>query len=109
MRKVPTAKLPGAPTLAQRQREYNRNRRDKEATRFYHLAAWLKVRDIKLCDAPWCEDCLSRGVHTQQPRCTIGSNGANGRTLPWTWTTWSVAVPLAMCESTRRHRGERSA
>ena len=52
----------GAPT--ERHRQYNKTARNQESKKFYHSRAWLRLRDIKLCNAPYCEDCLSRGIHT---------------------------------------------
>lgn len=69
MRKVPTARLPGAQSKAKHNALYNRYQRDKEATSFYHLAAWLAVRQIKLCQDPYCEECLTRGIYTPATTC----------------------------------------
>ncbi len=69
MRKVPTARLAGAPTVAQIQRDYNRHRRDREATAFYHSTPWLRLRLIYLADHPYCEPCLARGDWT--PATTV--------------------------------------
>lgn len=42
---------------------YDRTRRNKESKSFYHSRAWIGVRDIKLCDHPYCELCLLSGKH----------------------------------------------
>jgi 5-methylcytosine-specific restriction protein A len=48
----------------ERDREYTRTRRDKEAARFYHSKAWLALTKIQLDDHPYCYDCLLKGIYT---------------------------------------------
>jgi len=50
----------GGPTRQQRLRDYDRNRRDRDAKAFYDSAAWRRLREQVLRDRPSCEDCLSR-------------------------------------------------
>lgn len=66
----------GAPKSKARSRaEYDRDRRDPEAARFYQSAAWRKLRAEKLAIDPLCEHCRRRGrfvqakhVHHVKPR-----------------------------------------
>jgi 5-methylcytosine-specific restriction protein A len=57
--RVPTARVPWAspPGRTDRDRLYDKTRRDKQADRFYHSAAWLKLSKLKLTITPWCEPC----------------------------------------------------
>ena len=63
--KIPYSKRP-APVLkvnGTRDQLYNEHRRDKWAARFYRSVAWLKLREIKLCNSPYCEDHLEIGEY----------------------------------------------
>src|ERR1700727_3031048 len=60
----PTYRPAFLPTKGERDRQYNKVSRNKESTRFYHSKAWLLLRDVKLCNSPYCETCLLGGVHT---------------------------------------------
>ncbi len=42
-------------------REYNRNRRDKRADKFYHSDTWKRLRQAKLRRSPLCEVCSQEG------------------------------------------------
>ncbi len=50
---------------ASRHRAYDRLRRNAESKRFYHTAAWLKARVVKLRRNPACERCLEQGELVQ--------------------------------------------
>jgi 5-methylcytosine-specific restriction enzyme A len=55
--RVPTHR----PHAASRHRDYDRFVRDREATAFYHSAAWRKARLAKLSSSPLCELCEAQG------------------------------------------------
>ena len=44
---------------------YNKFERDKVSQSFYNSAAWKKLRSIKLCLNPLCEECYKNGVLTK--------------------------------------------
>jgi 5-methylcytosine-specific restriction enzyme A len=48
------------PTLAQRRRDYDRSRRNKDAKAFYNSRAWQECRLSKLRQDPLCEPCKRR-------------------------------------------------
>jgi len=60
----PTYRPSWAPTRQERNRAYKARRTDREEQRFYTSPVWRKLREIKLCNNPYCEQCLVRGVHT---------------------------------------------
>jgi 5-methylcytosine-specific restriction enzyme A len=62
MRKVPTARAPGTPTKRDTDRLYDRTRRDRESTRFYHSKVWLDFKEIVLADEPYCRRCRALGL-----------------------------------------------
>jgi 5-methylcytosine-specific restriction protein A len=41
---------------------YNQYGRDKQSQSFYNSAAWKKLRSIKLCLDPLCEECYKKGI-----------------------------------------------
>jgi len=80
MKTVPQHKPAWIPSTAQRHREYQRTRQDKEVQRFYWSAAWLKLRRYHLAHNPLCEHCKIAGhlvratiVHHRIP-LKIGAN-----------------------------------
>jgi len=44
------------------EKAYNQNGRDKESQSFYNSAAWKKLRNIKLCLDPLCEECYKKDI-----------------------------------------------
>ena len=42
-------------------RNYDRSKRDREMYNFYHSAAWIKLRSIKIKKNPLCEECYKHG------------------------------------------------
>ncbi len=60
----PTYRPSFLPTKAERDRYYNKAKRNRASTTFYHSKAWLGCREIKLSVNPYCELCLLGGVHT---------------------------------------------
>lgn len=46
--------------MPNKQRQYDHTRRDRQSKAFYHTAAWLKLRLIKLRETPHCEECWKR-------------------------------------------------
>jgi 5-methylcytosine-specific restriction endonuclease McrA len=64
MMSVPTHRPSFLPSKREKDRAHWHTRVDKEEHRFYNSKAWIALRDIKLCDDPYCEECLKQGVHT---------------------------------------------
>jgi len=60
---IPTHRPRWLPTKQERDRHFQRVRGDKEAQAFYHSAAWLQLKEMKLCDQPWCEEHLRQGEY----------------------------------------------
>jgi len=60
---VPTHRPLWQPTKQERDRYYGRLRRGKDNRAFYHTAAWLGARLLKLTTNPYCELCLQRGMY----------------------------------------------
>jgi 5-methylcytosine-specific restriction enzyme A len=56
--RVPTYRPKHLPSRPERQRFYDATKRNKESKDFYHTAAWLKARAIKLNLNPLCELCF---------------------------------------------------
>ncbi len=52
------------PTKQERDRAHWHTRVDREEHDFYNSKAWRALRDIMLCDRPYCEPCLERGEHS---------------------------------------------
>lgn len=46
---------------AEQAKDYNKNRRDKSASKFYNSSQWKKLRTIQLNDKPLCEICRAVG------------------------------------------------
>jgi 5-methylcytosine-specific restriction enzyme A len=61
---VPTHRPTWLPSKLERDRAYGRARQDKEEQAFYHSKPWVRLRDIQLCDKPYCEECLREELHT---------------------------------------------
>jgi 5-methylcytosine-specific restriction endonuclease McrA len=66
-----------APSKARDRLDYDRNRRDREAARFYQSAPWRNLRRLKLAQDPLCEPCREKAryvpakqVHHRKPRRT---------------------------------------
>lgn len=57
--KVPTYRPANAPTTADRHRDYDRMKRDRDARSFYHSRRWAKIRRVKLSLSPYCERCIA--------------------------------------------------
>ena|SRR6516164_900534 len=49
--------------------DYDRDRRNKEAQRFYRSTVWIKLRTVKLEYEPLCERCRSLGIYV--PATTV--------------------------------------
>ena len=60
----PTYRPSFLPTKAERDRTYNRTKRDPISRAFYHSVVWLKLRIVKLTNSPYCEQCLLGCVYT---------------------------------------------
>jgi 5-methylcytosine-specific restriction protein A len=46
-----------------RQADAEAHYRDPQVTRWYHSRQWREMSARQLEDYPWCEECLSNGVH----------------------------------------------
>lgn len=46
----------------ERNRQYKRDRQDKETQKIYTSTRWRKIREIKLKKNPLCQDCQDEGV-----------------------------------------------
>jgi 5-methylcytosine-specific restriction enzyme A len=62
--RVNTLRPSGAPSKGERDKIYDRSKRNPEAKKFYNSVAWSKCRQIKLSRDPWCEKCLQQHVLT---------------------------------------------
>jgi 5-methylcytosine-specific restriction enzyme A len=60
--RVPQCRLSHLPSKAERDKQYQATRTDKEEQAFYNSTAWRKFRLIKLANDPLCEPCKARGV-----------------------------------------------
>lgn len=60
---VPTHRPSFLPTKQERDRAHWHTRVDREEHRFYQSRAWLQLKEIQLCDQPYCEDHLAKGEH----------------------------------------------
>lgn len=60
---VPTHRPRWSPTKQERDQYYQRIRGDREEQAFYHSQAWLSLKEMKLCDQPYCEEHLKKGEY----------------------------------------------
>ena len=58
MRKVPTHRTRSLQPKGERHRVYDRTGRDSNKKAFYNSPAWVKLRTLKLSQAPMCERCI---------------------------------------------------
>ena len=63
--KVTTYRPPGAPSKDERDRAYDRTRRDPEMKAFYDSAVWRRFRRWVLAARPACEECIGEGLLTE--------------------------------------------
>ncbi len=55
--RVTTMRPSGAPSKGERDKIYDRSKRNPESRRFYASTAWRKLRLLKLTLNPLCEEC----------------------------------------------------
>ena len=58
--KVPTHRTQSRLPQPDRHQMYDRLKRDRRAKAFYHTEAWQRLRQVKLVNTPYCEECMRR-------------------------------------------------